>query len=288
MNASLELRERLRQRRNADGGWGYFAGKSSRLEPTAWGVLALTLTGELSASRALQNWPWQEGVLTERAGGASNYSFHGFALLVMRACNIDHSAGTPSLLAALERAKGVKLEPSAAIGHQDNNLQGWSWISETFSWVEPTAWCMLCLKKWIETPRRGVEAARLNEAERMLINRMCADGGWNYGNAEVLGKSLRPYVPTTAVGLLAMQDRRDLDVVGRSIDYLEAHGSSERSATALALALIALRVYGRPSDGVRSALLAQIPTTLELGNLAAIAMAACALEIDQVYGAFTL
>ena len=31
---------------------------------------------------------------------------------------------------------------------QDGSLQAWSWVDGTFSWVEPTAWCLLLLKKW--------------------------------------------------------------------------------------------------------------------------------------------
>ncbi len=104
----------------------------------------------------------------------------------------------------------------------------------------------------------------------------------------MLGKNLHPYLPTTAAALLALQDRRDLDVVGRSLDYLEANATSERSAGALALTMIALRIYGRDVKRAESALLAQLPTTIALGNRVALAVAAYALDPDQSYDAFTL
>ncbi len=281
------LAESLRRTQNADGGWGYFPGKASRLEPTAFAALALADTAAGAAAAAvLHQWPSTDGLLLERTGGEPNYGFHGVALLAMRACRIEHVAGTASLIGALQHVKGMRLAASTT-GSQDNTLQAWSWIPQTFSWVEPTAWCLLSLKKWAPT-NRGVDPARLDEAERLLINRSCRAGGWNYGNADVLGKDLRPYVPTSAIALLALQHRRDHPVVERSLDYLEKHATSERSGTALALALLALRVYARRDDAVRSALIEQLPVTMALQNHAAMALAVYALCSEQTYAAFTL
>jgi hypothetical protein len=288
-NGIDDLAAALRRGRNADGGWGYYPGKSSRLEPTALAALAFADTGDgAAAASALHRWPSTDGLLLERESGAPNFGFQGLALLAMCACHVEHASGTASLTAGLQRVKGVRLEPSGTSSRQDNSLQAWSWIPETFSWVEPTAWCMLALKQRARRPLSGVDPARLDEAERLLINRSCVSGGWNYGNADVMGKDLRPYVPTTAIALLAMQNRRDHPVVERSVDYLEKEATSERSGTALALALIALRVYGRSDDAVRSALITQVPTTIALQNHASIALAAYALNPEQSCAAFTL
>ena len=63
--SDLQLRlARLRQTQNADGGWGYFPGKQSWLEPTAYAALALA--GETSADRAwtlLASWQGGDGSL---------------------------------------------------------------------------------------------------------------------------------------------------------------------------------------------------------------------------------
>jgi hypothetical protein len=288
MSSAIDnLAESLRRGQNMDGGWGYYPGKSSRLEPTAFAALALAGTADGAAAAAvLRRWPSTDGLLLERPGGEPNYGFHGVALLAMRACRIEHVSGTASLIGAVQRVKGVRLPPSTT-GRQDNTLQAWSWIPQTFSWVEPTAWCLLSLKKWAPT-NREVDPARLDEAEQLLMNRSCLAGGWNYGNADVLGKDLRPYVPTSAIALLALQHRRDHPVVERSVDYLEKQATSERSGTALALALLALRVYGRRDDAARSALIEQLPITMALQNHAAIALAVYALNSEQTYAAFTL
>jgi hypothetical protein len=277
------LREFLLRARNHDGGWGYQPGKASRLEPTCWAFLALGSTLERSV---LEQWPCAEGLLLERHGGAANYAFHGQALIVFRWLNIEHAAGNRTLLAALQRVKGTALPPST-INRQDNSLQAWSWIDGTFSWVEPTAWCLLALKQWSAT-RGAVERGRIVVAEQMLVDRCCAKGGWNYGNANMLGQELKPFVPTTALTLLSLQDRESLPEVVRSVAFLEREATSERSGTALALALMALRAYGRSADAVRNTLVAQLPTTLDLGKTVSVAMSLYALSEADRHAAVVL
>ena len=48
---------------------------------------------------------------------------------------------------------------------------------------------------------------RIRDGEAVLRDRVCVDGGWNYGNSNVFGKNLPAYIPTTAIALLALQDR---------------------------------------------------------------------------------
>ena len=278
------LREFLLRVRNADGGWGYQPGKSSRLEPTCWAALAL---GSTLAPNALEQWPSVDGLLLERRGGTPNYAFQGLALIVLRAEHLEHAAGNRTLLAALQRVKGDAL-PASTINRQDNSLQAWSWIDGTFSWVEPTAWCLLALKQWSAAPGAVGDRDRIVVAERMLVDRCCAEGGWNYGNANMLGQELKPFVPTTALTLLSLQDRQSLPAVGRSVAFLEREGTSERSGTALALALMALLAYGRATLAVRDALVAQLPTTLDLGKVAAAAMSLYALSEADRYAAVVL
>lgn len=269
------LRSSLLAGRNADGGWGYYAGKQSRLEPTCWSLIALGR--ETERVDVLRHWPTSGGLLLERPGGEPNYGFHGVALLALRALDIDHDAGIAVLISAIEQAKGVALGPSA-IQRQDNALQAWSWIPNTFSWVEPTAWCLLALKKWSDVQGVSIDASRRQVAERMLIDRSCAVGGWNYGNSNVRGQQLKAFVPTTALALLAMQDLQTEPVVQRSRDYLEREATSERSGMALSLSLMCLRAYGRPTEPVRAALEQQIPTTIALGHQLAVALTLCALQ----------
>ena len=267
-----ELRQFLSANRNADGGWAYHPGKASRLEPTCWALLALNLTGEAGV---LEEWPSSDGLLLERRGGSANYAYHAVALLAMRALGARHTAGRAMLVDALQRVRGEAL-PQSTINRQDNALQGWSWIAGTFSWVEPTAWCLLALKLWRQAGT-SVDADRIHVGERLLIDRCSRTGGWNYGNSNMLGQELKSFVPTTAAGLLAMQDRAELPEIQRSVEFLERHGTDERAGVSLALALLALRAFRRPDGAVRDALLQQIPTTLAFGNQMAAALTLFAL-----------
>ena len=167
-------------------------------------------------------------------------------------------------------------------------MQAWSWIDGTFSWVEPTAWCLLAQKQWSAVPGAVGDRTRIVVAEQMLVDRCCAKGGWNYGNANMLGQDLRPFVPTTALALLSLQDRTSLPEVARSVAFLEREATSERSGTALALALMALRAYGRSTAAVRDTLIAQLPTTLGLGKIASAAMSLYALSEADRHAAVVL
>jgi hypothetical protein len=278
------LRRSIVQATGADGGWPYYPGRLSRIEPTCWAVLGLSVAGGeatatgrgLSYLRRLQR---ADGLLAEPGVGTVNYGWNGLALLV------DVAVSGPSsdpwrdrLIDALLAAKGVALPDTADI-RQNNQLQAWSWIDGTFSWVEPTALCLLALKK---TGRSGpAVAARVEEAEAVLFDRVCDVGGWNYGNAQVLSQNLRPYVPTTALALLALQDRCSHPAVQRSLDWLAAHATSEPAAMALSLAGLCLEAFGRPADASRALLVEQKARTGFLGSIHLTSMALVALSASD-------
>jgi hypothetical protein len=272
----------VRRGRNADGGWGYYSGKASRLEPTCWAFLALT---DLDPD-VLRTWPVRDGLLLERVGGDPNYAFHALAMLVMSVRRVEHAAGNKALLDGIQRVRGEQL-PESSINRQDNRLQAWSWIDGTFSWVEPTAWCLLTLKKLRKENGARVDAKRVADAEALLIDRCCVNGGWNYGNANMLGQELPAYVPTTAAALLALQDKPSEPAFVRSRDYLNRDATAEQSALALSLALIAMNLLGQATDRVKAALADQLAVTISLGNHLNLALSLYALR-EHDHGAFTL
>jgi hypothetical protein len=277
------LKRFLLSGRNADGGWGYYPGKISRLEPTCWGLLAFPEADPA----VLTAWPASDGFLQERSGGDINYAFHALALLTLMARGAEHKSGNAALTTKLESAKGIKLDPSN-INRQNNQLQGWSWIAGTFSWVEPTAWALLALKKRAAIGQR-MDVARANEAQALLVDRCCENGGWNYGNSNMLGKELRPYVPTTAVALLALQkgDQSVASVVSKSLDCLNRMVPSEPSAPALSLSVLALRAHARSADAARAQLSEHSMRAVNLGQQLGTAMALYTLQAETV-DAFTV
>ena len=103
----------------------------------------------------------------------------------------------------------------------------------------------------------------------------------------MLGKELRPYVPTTAIALLSLQ-RRDHAVVARSLDFLTRAAVSEVSTGALALAALALQAHGRAADAPRALLAPHCGRAIDLGQQLGAAMALYALRTEAADAAFTL
>jgi hypothetical protein len=219
-------------------------------------------------------------------GAPPNNAFNAFAALTLLQQPSAASLAQP-IVARLLQSKGERYPQHAAI-RQDNSIQAWSWISGTASWVEPTAWCLLLLKKVrSQSPDREI-AARIRDGEQLLIDRVCRDGGWNYGNSEVYGQALWPYVPTTALALLAMRDQRQHSVVTRSLEQLQKDVASERSIVAVTLTIICLRRYGIATDGLEGmavALSAQADSS-QSENLLGTAMTLYALSDSSRQVAF--
>jgi hypothetical protein len=284
------LVEALLALRNQDGGWGYYTGKSSRIEPTCWALLALARqAGTPVDITPLRGWPREDDWLVDAKGAPINYAFNAFAALTL----LQHPDGSPlaaPVAAQLLRAKGVRLEQAAQL-RQDNSLQAWPWIDQTFSWVEPTAYCLLLLKKMRHEAGGTATAVdeRIRVGERMLLDRACQTGGWNYGGSNVYGQELWAYVPTTALALLAMQDRRDDPIVAKSLQYLQKDAATERSAPALALSLICLRVFGVQNTSFEKELIPRLDLSRALGSTVALAMSLYALaETRHGMAAFTV
>jgi hypothetical protein len=248
------------------------------LEPTCWALLALSAAGERVSLDVLGAWPRRDGWFVDRSSDAVNVAFNGLAAATLAALAAPRAV-SDGVREALVAAKGEKIAPSR-INRQDNSLQGWAWTAGTFSWVEPTAWGLLGLKMLAGQARDGAVSARLSEGERVLADRVCAAGGWNHGNSNMLGAELSPYLSTSALGLMALGDRRDTDVVRKTLAYVESARLSERSAIALGLTRVALGLFGRPAADVADALRAEGARTGFLGNAHAIGVAVYALSAE--------
>jgi len=275
--AADRLRALLAAGRNSDGGWPYYAGRHSRLEPTAWALLA---TGDPGAVPLFQRWRTSEGLLVEPEIPRVNYAFNALAALALAAVQpASNGAGDAASIAkALLRHRGERVPEHPAI-RQNPTLQGWSWIDGTFSWVEPTAWCMLAVKKLVRSTPDA--APRIDEAERVMRDRACVDGGWNYGNPEVYGKNLPAHVPPTAVGVLALQDRAGDAMVQQAVAFLGREATREGSTTALALSWLALSSVKASAEMIVAPLVARLSIAESMGNLAALAQMLYVLQLQE-------
>ena len=277
-----ELHTAILDARNPDGGWPYYAGKASRLEPTAWALLALQAAGSPTTWHPLADWPRKGSWWLDKSSGEVNVAFNALAGVALSALGAPREL-PGGLVEALIGFKGETTQYGPN-DKQNNSLQGWGWIAGTFSWLEPTAWAVIALKRLDRA--RGIR--RIEVGEQLILDRACYDGGWNYGNAWALDKQLPGHVPTTAIGLLAMRDRADLAVVKRALKFLELRKTTERAALSLGLARIALGSYGADPAALDEALETQWRRTRYLGNIHSISVASYAIQGSPAYRAFDI
>ena len=138
-----------------------------------------------------------------------------------------------------------RLWPEKVQVRLDAELRAWAWTEGAFSWCEPTSMAMLSLRSVDQQllPSRSMRSRHV-EGERLLLDRVCEGGGWNYGNSWVLGEDLWPYPDTTALALLALSDRREDPRVVESLGALTRMLDDHESSLSLSLGVICLEAYG--------------------------------------------
>ncbi|MDX2151063.1 MAG: prenyltransferase/squalene oxidase repeat-containing protein [Bryobacteraceae bacterium] len=210
--------ETLLARQNSDGGWGYFPGKQSWLEPSVYALLA----ARGHAPKPALDRAWQFLASCQRADGAwrpgpaVDHASWVTALAVLALASegrldqplrrgihwLLQSEGAllPWITRFVARFQPLALE-------QNHELRGWPYFPGSTSWVEPTALTLLALKSVRKQhPSRTLER-RVEIGEQLLLDRRCRDGGWNYGNRRVLGHDMESFPDMTALALIGLQGK---------------------------------------------------------------------------------
>jgi hypothetical protein len=272
----------LRDTQNSDGGWGFLRGTESRVEPTSWSVLALSefstnpQTSDALA-RGLQylegeqlsdgSWPAAAG----QSEGAWVTSLACWAFFVQRdGAGAGAERGIEWLLNEKPGEAGFlwrmarRLTGSKDVAVQNPDCFGWSWTPGTASWVEPTAIALIVLDLTMNALGASGRAlsspaafrARIESAEKMLLDRICPGGGWNSGNPLVYGAAGEPQVGPTVWALLALRRKAASPEVRESLEWLATNESTVRTLESLALTKIALDSFGRSDAELRTRLVA--------------------------------
>jgi len=257
-DAAIEL---LLGAQNEDGGWGAVKGKRSNTESTSFALMALkSLEGKLFDRQTTAGLKWllqhrgddgswflndssKQGSWTTPIAVLALLSFQDQREHALRAAKwiLTQQGRKPGWLATLL----VRLSLVKKMTELDPYLSGWSWTAGAFSWVEPTSYSLMALKK-LKRSLAGTNCdERIRQGEMLIYDRMCENGGWNYGNSKVLGEALWPYPDVTAVALIALQDQTTSAVNQKSLRVLDATMRETASGTALGWGILCLTLYNQ-------------------------------------------
>jgi uncharacterized protein (DUF362 family) len=237
-----------------EGGWGYAPGQSAHLEPTCLALLALAGQRERFASHIdrglsfLKSCASPDGLY--RLGRGRPEAVWATALVLFVQSTLggpaEETNRTASALLGL-RGRDVSQDDSD-INDIDSRLVGWPWAEQNFSWVEPTSWAVLALRRVGQGGQPRVE-----EGTRLLLDRALEEGGINYGNRRILGIALEPIPGPTALMLLALQGQPSHPRLTAAVRYLRSRGVNGDDLEHLCWARLALDLY-QDHEGVREAL----------------------------------
>jgi len=253
----------LRSMQNADGGFPPAAGGVSEPEPTALAAVALD-DGDA------------RGWLVAHQASDGGFITGPPALL--------NDSATPLAALALEPGDPRDRATSYVIDHQaqaidrderfphDPDTRAWGWTSRTFGWVEPTSRALHALK--VLAPLRA--ASVIADGRAVLADRECVGGGWNYGNRQVLGTDLEPFLQTTAAAIIALHDETS-ELRARGLSIIESLWPDERGGLSWSMSLVALRLAGRSGDDLARALAEYVAATGLYGDTVSLGWAAIGL-----------
>jgi hypothetical protein len=290
IDAAIDL---LLGAQNEDGGWGAVKGKRSNTESTSFALMALkSLDGGLFDREVTEGLKWllrhQKEDASWPLSDASTPSSWTTPLAALALLPFQDQRDH-----ALRAAKWVLTQEGRKLGwiatllvrfslvHKtvelDPYLRGWSWTAGAFSWVEPTSYSLMMLKKLKPSLVETNCEERIRQGEMLIYDRMCENGGWNYGNSRVLGEALWPYPDVTAVALIALQDRAANEANRRSLLALQDMMREAASGIALGWGILCLKLYGEDARSWEKTLFANFQKTRFLDETKALALAVLAL-----------
>ncbi len=226
------LAQDLRRFRRPDGGFlaSLDDGAEPEVEPTVVATLALrdSLSRRWLAARMRADGSFNE--LDGRGDGPATAALGALAL--------EHRGMAGRALRYAISQRG--LQPPGAV--DPSRRRAWGWTTDARSTVEPTSRVLMAVD--VLTPS---DRATREEAIRLLRERHCADGGWNYGNASVNDVDLRGYAQTTAIALIGLQGQAP-DLVRAGMRFLRRTWQDEPGGLTTAQSLLAFRLYGMESE----------------------------------------
>jgi len=286
-----DVRSEITRRALSRGGWPSAVGSQASVEATCLALLGLRHTGPTAVRGGnilfhIQNtdgsWPAFEGDDPEGCWATS------LAVITLLGRKNDSGAqrGVQWLIENTGREShwfwNLKFRIADRKVQFDPDKHGWPWFSGTVSWVIPTAFALIALKRFSSCCPTKRATDRIQLGMEMLFDRACPDGGWNAGNGVVLGSPLKPHIDPTAIALLALKDQPGHIATRQALGWLQMNLERCSSPYSIAWATLALAVHEahRVASCVELLTSALLSSTSSL-NTETLGVAAIALGIAE-------
>lgn len=245
----------LRNTQNEDGGWGYFPGKQSWLEPTTYAMLALHRTPDSEAGldrswKLVRSWQTADGSSrpSGEVEGGTWVTAHAVTLASVRGVYDDQVRRSVDWMLSVVGAEHNLLMRTASFFHLlktklDVSHAGWPWREGNAAWIEPTVHTLVALKKVAGQYRSAELKRRVSDGEELVLTRRCSDGGWNCGNPNTLNFDLPSYPETTGLALIGLQGRSSKELA-EPLEVARRFREETKSSLAKAWLTIGLRCHG--------------------------------------------
>ena len=239
---------------NHDGGWPYRKGGSSWTEPTVFALLAQSVQSadQQSVERGMA---WLRAAQRHDGGwppcpsvAESTWVTAIAALLpperLGRACHANamnwlmEQTGKETSFAYRLRSELVGDGAAAEEAHR-----GWPFFPGAAAWVTPTAFGVLALEKAYRHQAAIAMEQRISVGREFLLDRICRDGGWNYGRSNVLGVDAPSYPETTGQALLALNQVRSAKL-DQALTAAQDEARSCQSSEGLSWLQLGLQAHG--------------------------------------------
>ena len=251
-------------RQNGDGGWAYGRG-CSWTEPTAFVLLAQSASPSERLSSRPDRESFRRGTnfLSSIARGDGGWSPQP---------GVEESTWVTALGALLPEDAISEQQRHQAIdwlkdrtgqesgwrfrlqqrlgGNKQEWSKGWPWFPGAAAWVIPTSLGILAFQRALRRSDKDRDTLeyRVHEGKKFLIERQCADGGWNHGSQKALGRDGDSYPETTGIALVALAGEKSAQVE-RAKAMARKHLASCRTAEGISWLRMGLAAHGESVVG---------------------------------------